>query len=52
MARIIVMDQECRARSEPIGFSSLDDRLDRIEADRSEGVVGPEGEGDPLRAGA
>ena len=31
---------------------SLDVRLGRIEADLCEGVVGPEGEGDPLRAGA
>ncbi|MCP1393341.1 MAG: hypothetical protein J5I35_11415 [Methanothrix harundinacea] len=41
-----------RARSEPTGPSALDDRLGRMEADRGEGVVGPGGEGDPLRAGA
>jgi len=41
-----------RARSEPIDRPSLDLRLDRMEADLGEGVVGPEGEGDPLRAGA
>ncbi len=36
----------------PIGLSALDVRLRRMEADLGEGVVGPEGEGDPRRAGA